>query len=90
MVGLLVDRLDRRWEATVALQRFADALDNSESDAVVMSLMLVPFGLYAVGGEVTFAAHDILSGATFAWGEQPYVHLDPQVQVAHLIHVRTS
>lgn len=39
-VGLLVDRLDRRWEATVALQRFADALDNSESDAVVMSLML--------------------------------------------------
>ena len=39
-VRLLVDRLDRRWDARVALRRFADALDNSESDAVVMSLML--------------------------------------------------
>lgn len=39
-VALLVDRLDRRWDARVALQRFADALDNPESDAVVMSLML--------------------------------------------------
>ena len=39
-VELLVDRLDRRWDARVALQRFADALDNPESDAVVMSLML--------------------------------------------------
>lgn len=39
-VEQLVDRLDRRWDARVALQRFADALDNPESDAVVMSLML--------------------------------------------------
>lgn len=39
-VGLLVDRLDRRWEATAALQRFADALDSPESDAVIASLML--------------------------------------------------
>ena len=39
-IGVLVDRLDRRWEATVALQRFADALDSPESDAVIASLML--------------------------------------------------
>lgn len=39
-VRLLVDRLNRRWDAPVALRRFADALDNPESDAVVMSLML--------------------------------------------------
>ena len=39
-VGLLVDRLDRRWEARAALQQFADALDSPESDAVIASLML--------------------------------------------------
>lgn len=39
-VGLLVDRLSRRWEARAALQRFADALDSPESDAVIASLML--------------------------------------------------
>ncbi|MCL3860477.1 alpha-1,4-glucan--maltose-1-phosphate maltosyltransferase [Actinotalea sp. K2] len=35
------------------------------------------------------AAHDLLSGAVYAWGAHPYVRLDPQVQCAHIIHVRT-
>ncbi|RYV49746.1 alpha-1,4-glucan--maltose-1-phosphate maltosyltransferase [Pengzhenrongella frigida] len=38
---------------------------------------------------VLFAAHDELSGNTYAWGSAPFVSLDPNVQVAHLIHVRT-
>ena len=51
------------------------------------ALGLTPRG---AGGEVSFAAHDVLSGRTFAWDDRPFVRLDPQVQVAHLIHVRTS
>lgn len=41
-------------------------------------------------GEVAFAAHDELSGATYSWNDKPYVRLDPHAQCAHLIHVRTS
>lgn len=36
-----------------------------------------------------FAAHDLLSGAVFAWGAHPFVRLDPLEQVAHVIGVRT-
>ena len=36
-----------------------------------------------------FAAHDLLSGAVYAWGAQPFVRLDPFVQCAHVIGVRT-
>ena len=36
-----------------------------------------------------FAAHDLLSGAVYAWGAHPYVRLDPLEQVAHVIGVRT-
>jgi len=39
-------------------------------------------------GGALFAAHDELSGATYAWGGEPFVRLDPHVQCAHLIHVR--
>ena len=37
----------------------------------------------------TFAAHDLLSGAVYAWGAHPYVRLDPWSQCAHIIGVRT-
>ncbi|MEV8565883.1 alpha-1,4-glucan--maltose-1-phosphate maltosyltransferase [Streptomyces sp. NPDC051322] len=30
-------------------------------------------------------AHDVLSGATYRWGRENYVRLDPQGQVAHII-----
>ncbi|GEN78395.1 alpha-1,4-glucan--maltose-1-phosphate maltosyltransferase [Actinotalea fermentans] len=36
-----------------------------------------------------FAAHDLLSGAVYAWGAHPYVRLDPLEQVAHVVGVRT-
>ncbi|QTE31560.1 alpha-1,4-glucan--maltose-1-phosphate maltosyltransferase [Pengzhenrongella sicca] len=57
----------------------------------VISLDLEALGLPADGsaGGALFAAHDELSGATYAWGDRPFVRLDPHVQCAHLIHVRT-
>jgi starch synthase (maltosyl-transferring) len=36
----------------------------------------------------TFTVHDLLSGATFRWGADNYVRLDPHDQPAHLLHVR--
>jgi starch synthase (maltosyl-transferring) len=67
-------------------------LDPHSTRAGVVTLDLKALGVTPRGesGQVSFAAHDVLSGATYAWGEQPYVHLDPNSQVAHIIHVRTS
>ncbi|GAA2728818.1 alpha-1,4-glucan--maltose-1-phosphate maltosyltransferase [Cellulomonas aerilata] len=76
-------------------------LDPHSTRAGVVDLDLAALGLATSGtagtsgeagdaGEVTFAAHDLLSGATYPWGASPYVQLDPHTQVAHLIHVRTS
>ncbi len=55
-----------------------------------ISLDLAALGLPAHGpaGDVLFAAHDELSGFTYAWGSDPFVSLDPHVQCAHVIHVR--
>jgi starch synthase (maltosyl-transferring) len=53
------------------------------------ALGLTPAGTTG-DGAVTFAAHDVLSGQTFAWDAHPWVRLDPHVQCAHIIHVRTS
>jgi starch synthase (maltosyl-transferring) len=67
-------------------------LDPHSAHAGVLDLDLAALGLAPAqgdAGEPTFAAHDLLSGATYPWGEHPYVHLDPHTQVAHLIHVRT-
>jgi starch synthase (maltosyl-transferring) len=36
----------------------------------------------------TFTVHDLLSGATYRWGEHNYVRLDPHEQPAHVLHVR--
>ncbi|MBO1750834.1 alpha-1,4-glucan--maltose-1-phosphate maltosyltransferase [Actinotalea sp. BY-33] len=40
------------------------------------------------GDGALFGAHDLLSGATYAWGARPYVRLDPWSQCAHVITVR--
>jgi starch synthase (maltosyl-transferring) len=36
----------------------------------------------------TFTVHDLLSGATYRWGEHNYLRLDPHDQPAHVLHVR--
>lgn len=39
-IGVLVSRLNNRWETRDALMRFADALDSPDADAVVAALIL--------------------------------------------------
>lgn len=39
-VGMLISRLDSRWDTHAALQRFADDLDSADADPVVAALML--------------------------------------------------
>jgi tight adherence protein B len=39
-IGLLVARLNNRWETSDALRRFADDLDSADADGVVAALML--------------------------------------------------
>lgn len=34
-----------------------------------------------------FTAHDLLSGASYPWGQHPYVRLDPSRQVAHVLRI---
>jgi starch synthase (maltosyl-transferring) len=36
----------------------------------------------------SFEVHDLLSGATYRWGERDYVRLDPYDHPAHVLHVR--
>jgi starch synthase (maltosyl-transferring) len=38
--------------------------------------------------EDTFVVDDLLTGATYQWGEHDYVRLDPYVDPAHVLHVR--
>ncbi|GGC12249.1 alpha-1,4-glucan--maltose-1-phosphate maltosyltransferase [Cellulomonas carbonis] len=58
-------------------------------DAVV-DLDLEAIGLASPQDEdaPVLAAHDLLSGAVYAWGAHPYVRLDPWAQCAHVISVR--
>ncbi|WP_182114223.1 alpha-1,4-glucan--maltose-1-phosphate maltosyltransferase [Actinotalea sp. JY-7876] len=57
----------------------------------VIDLDLAAIGVPAPadGDSPAFAAHDLLSGAVYAWGSHPYVRLDPWAQCAHIIGVRT-
>jgi starch synthase (maltosyl-transferring) len=43
-----------------------------------------------VEDQAFFTVHDELSGESYPWGEHPYVHLDPQVQVAHVLRVEPA
>ncbi|HEY8720242.1 MAG TPA: alpha-1,4-glucan--maltose-1-phosphate maltosyltransferase [Pengzhenrongella sp.] len=63
-------------------------LDPQNTRQGLVHLDLEALGLNPSGAGTLFAAHDELSGAAFAWGSEAFVRLDPQVQVAHLIHVR--
>jgi starch synthase (maltosyl-transferring) len=69
-------------------------------DIVIVVVNLDPHGardtsvhldLPALGLDVDdrFAAHDEISGATFPWGRHNYVRLDPYVQPAHVLTVRS-
>ncbi len=51
-VGMLVTRLDNRWDTHEALQRFADDLDSADADPVVAALILAS-NRGAVGASTT-------------------------------------
>jgi starch synthase (maltosyl-transferring) len=65
-------------------------LDPRNAQESVVDLDLSALGLSAPEGDDNapfFVAHDLLSGETYGWGAHPWVRLDPQVRVAHVLQV---
>jgi starch synthase (maltosyl-transferring) len=65
-------------------------LDPRNAQESVVDLDLSALGLSAPEGDENapfFVAHDLLSGETYGWGAHPWVRLDPQVRVAHVLQV---
>lgn len=65
-------------------------LDPRNAQESVVDLNLSALGLRAPEGDDSapfFVAHDLLSGETYGWGAHPWVRLDPQVRVAHVLQV---
>jgi starch synthase (maltosyl-transferring) len=65
-------------------------LDPRNAQESVVDLNLSALGLSAPEGDENapfFVAHDLLSGETYGWGAHPWVRLDPQVRVAHVLQV---
>ncbi|MGI5187885.1 alpha-1,4-glucan--maltose-1-phosphate maltosyltransferase [Promicromonospora sp. CA-289599] len=65
-------------------------LDPRNAQESVVHLNLSALGLRAPEGDDRapfFVAHDLLSDETYGWGAHPWVRLDPQVRVAHVLQV---
>ncbi len=59
------------------------------AQSATIDLDLSAFGTSARwDGAPAIEVHDELSGATFHWNEHPYVSLDPQGRVAHILSVK--
>ena len=67
------------------------ALDPTRVSESMLHLDLAALGIEPEHTPTTpsFAAHDLLSGATYAWAEEAFVRLDPTVQCAHIIEARS-
>jgi starch synthase (maltosyl-transferring) len=53
-------------------------------------VLRLDLGLLGLPATAPFEAHDEITGATFTWqGATPYVRLDPAVEPAHILHLRT-
>ncbi|GIJ00123.1 alpha-1,4-glucan:maltose-1-phosphate maltosyltransferase [Sediminihabitans luteus] len=80
-------------DQVVAFSRHLPAAHHPEGrdETVIVVVNLDPWNTQEatveLGDVPSFVAHDVLSGATYGWGSRPYVRLDPQVQVAHVIEV---
>lgn len=78
-VGMLVSRLDNRWNTHDALQRFADDLDSADADPVVAALILASdrgaVGASTTLGELAESIQDQLRGRRLIETERnkPYV-----------------
>nr|WP_211349871.1 alpha-1,4-glucan--maltose-1-phosphate maltosyltransferase [Rarobacter faecitabidus] len=62
-------------------------LDPHEAHDGLVHLNLGAIGLSDLG-DGTITAYDELSGESYAWGAIPYVRLDPNERVAHVLHLR--
>ncbi|VEI13787.1 maltotransferase domain-containing protein [Trueperella bialowiezensis] len=64
-------------------------LNPYETHAATINLDLSVFGTSPTwDGSPAIEVHDELSGSTFYWNDRPYVSLDPQGQVAHILSVK--
>jgi starch synthase (maltosyl-transferring) len=53
------------------------------------TMVHVPLDALGIGHDEPFEVYDVLSGASYVWrGVRNYVRLDPDAQVAHILHVR--
>jgi len=61
-------------------------------DADVVHDAVVTFDMAAIGltEEASITVDDVITGATYTWGRQFYVRLDPAVTMAHVTGVRLS
>jgi starch synthase (maltosyl-transferring) len=60
---------------------------NARESMVYLDLDALGLDGLGTGGADAFAAHDLITGATFAWGANAFVRLDPGTVPAHVIHV---
>ncbi|MBO3090269.1 alpha-1,4-glucan--maltose-1-phosphate maltosyltransferase [Cellulomonas dongxiuzhuiae] len=87
-------------DALVAFSRHLDAEHSptGRADTVVVIVNIDPFAARegAVHLDLTafglppdrgVVAHDVLSGESYGWSDEVYVRLDPQVRVAHVVHL---
>jgi starch synthase (maltosyl-transferring) len=62
---------------------------NIDPHIAMETMVHVPLGALGIAPDEPFEVHDLLSDATYTWqGVRNYVRLDPDVQVAHVFHVR--
>ncbi|MET3960682.1 starch synthase (maltosyl-transferring) [Marmoricola sp. OAE513] len=97
--GLTVHRSDN--ENVLVFSRTVPAGSATASDSVIVVLTLDPHSpqetmvhldLAALGvpDDAVVEVHDELTGQTWSWGTDNYVRLDPSVEVAHILTVRTA
>ena len=87
-------------DALVAFSRHLDADESptGRPDTVVTIVNIDPYGVregtvsldlsaFGLPADRPAVAHDVLSQETYAWSQEVYVRLDPQVRVAHVAHL---
>lgn len=53
------------------------------------SFIYVPINKYGIKPEETYQVEDLITGQKFLWkGEKNYIELDPQVEPAHVLHLK--
>ncbi|GAA1570746.1 MULTISPECIES: alpha-1,4-glucan--maltose-1-phosphate maltosyltransferase [Kribbella] len=61
---------------------------NTDPHAVRESMVHLDMAALGMRPEDTFTVYDEISGATWRWGQQNYVKLDPNAEPAHILAVR--